>query len=196
MFGAQSYSNICTVGYDMVVAMTLIVSSYNCNLKKVWPAFIINSPRPISWHANLFKSQAGQTSSAMSGFSSTPFMSAQAPGLYPPVPPPFGSGSPHPNPQSYGLYPQPGGPMPQTQGPAMGYPGQPMPGYPRAPSPNPPMAGYGAAPAPMPGYPNVPSQTPSMPAYGGSSMPIAPPINVNQLLQNWKFTSTDISFFL
>uniref|UniRef100_H3CT93 Annexin n=1 Tax=Tetraodon nigroviridis TaxID=99883 RepID=H3CT93_TETNG len=71
----------------------------------------------------------------------------------------------------------PGGPMPQTQGPAMGYPGQPMPGYPRAPSPNPPMAGFGGAPAPMPGYPNVPSQTPSVPAYGGSSMPVAPPVN-------------------
>lgn len=83
--------------------------------------------------------------------------------------------------------------MPQQQGPGMGYPGQPMPGYPRAPSPNPPMAGYGGAPspnppmagyggapAPMPGYPKVPSPNPSMPAYGGGgggAMPIAPPIN-------------------
>nr|XP_046258367.1 annexin A11a isoform X2 [Scatophagus argus] len=89
----------------------------------------------------------------------------------------------------------PGGPMPQPQGPGMGYPGQPaqpMPGYPRAPSPNPPMAGYGGAPspnppmagyggapAPMPGYPKVPSPNPSMPAYGGGggAMPVAPPIN-------------------
>lgn len=172
----------------MVDAMTLMVSLYNCNLKKVWPAFIFNSLQHLSLHANLFKPQASLTSSAMSGYTSTPFMSAQAPGLYPAVPSPYGSGAPHPNQQSYGLYPQPGGPMPQTQGPAMGYPGQPMPGYPRAPSPNPPMAGYGAAPAPMPGYPNVPSQTPSMPAYGGSSMPIAPPINVNKFPWYWKVT--------
>ncbi|XP_053189380.1 annexin A11a isoform X2 [Scomber japonicus] len=74
----------------------------------------------------------------------------------------------------------PGGAMPQPQGPGMGYPGQPMPGYPRAPSPNPPMPGYGGAPAPMPTYPQVPSPNPSMPAYGGGgggAMPIAPPIN-------------------
>lgn len=157
----------------------------------MWPAFIINSPRHILWHANLFKSQA---SSVMRGFTSTPFMLAQAPGLYPPVPQPHGYGAPQPNQQSYGLYPQPGGPMPQTQGPAMGYPGQPMPEYPRAPSPNPPMPGYGGAPAPMPGYPNVPSQTPSMPAYGGSSMPIAPPINVNNPLRFCSFTKTDNCF--
>ncbi|XP_037127770.1 annexin A4-like isoform X2 [Syngnathus acus] len=67
----------------------------------------------------------------------------------------------------------PGGAMPQ--GPGMGYPGQPMPGYPRAPSPNP--TGYGAAPAPMPGYPKVPSPNPSAQAYGGGGMPIAPPVN-------------------
>ncbi|XP_056904085.1 annexin A11a isoform X1 [Takifugu flavidus] len=126
-------------------------------------------------HANLFTSQASQPSSVMGGFTSTPFMVAQAPGLYPCALQPYRYSAPLSN--QHGLYPQPGGPMPQTQGPGMGYPGQPMPGYPRAPSPNPPMAGYGGAPAPMPGYPNVPSQTPSMPAYGGSSMPIAPPIN-------------------
>ncbi|XP_062256907.1 annexin A11a isoform X2 [Platichthys flesus] len=71
----------------------------------------------------------------------------------------------------------PGGTMPQHQGPAMGYPGQPgqpMQGYPRAPSPNPSMPGYGGAPAPMPGYP---SPNPSMPAYGGGAMPIAPAVN-------------------
>lgn len=144
----------------------------------MWPDFFIKSSLHILRHANLFTPQASQTSSVMRGFTSTPFM---APGLYPPVPQPYGYGAPHPNQQSCGLYPQPGGPMPQTQGPGMGYPGQPMPGYPRAPSPNPPMPGYGGAPAPMPGYPNVASQTPSMPAYGGSSMPIAPPINVNDL---------------
>nr|XP_057914081.1 annexin A11-like isoform X2 [Doryrhamphus excisus] len=71
----------------------------------------------------------------------------------------------------------PGGTMPPPQGPGMGYPGQPMPGYPRAPSPNPTMPGYGGAPAPMPGYPKVPSPNPSMPAYGGGSMPIAAPIS-------------------
>lgn len=114
---------------------------------------------------------------------------AQAPVLYLPVSQPHRYGAPpHPNQQSYGLYPQPGGPMPQTQGPAMGYPGQPMPGYPRAPSPNPPMAGYGGATSTMPGYPNVPSQNPPMPAYGGSSMPIAPPVNVNNLLRHCNFT--------
>ncbi|XP_034464556.1 annexin A11a isoform X4 [Hippoglossus hippoglossus] len=71
----------------------------------------------------------------------------------------------------------PGGTMPQHQGPAMSYPGQPgqpMQGYPRAPSPNPSMPGYGGAPAPMPGYP---SPNPSMPAYGGGAMPIAPAVN-------------------
>lgn len=171
-----------------------VISKSDFNLKKVWPAFIINSPQHIWWHANLFKSQAGQPSSVMRGFMSTSFRPVQARWVF--VRQPYRYGAPHPNLQSYGLYPQPGGPMPQTQGPAMGYPGQPMPGYPRAPSPNPPMAGYGGAPAPMPGYPNVPSQTPSMPAYGGTSMPIAPPINVNNLLRNSNFTSTDISFIV
>lgn len=121
-------------------------------------------------------------SAGMGGFTPNPSMFAQAPGGYPPAPQPGGYGAPSPNQQSYGLYPQPGGAMPQHQGPGMGYPGQPgqpMPGYPRAPSPNPPMPGYGGAPAPMPAYPNVPSPNPSMPAYGGGgAMPIAPPINV------------------
>uniref|UniRef100_A0A3P9K8N9 Annexin n=1 Tax=Oryzias latipes TaxID=8090 RepID=A0A3P9K8N9_ORYLA len=59
------------------------------------------------------------------------------------------------------FYPQPGGPMPPNQGPAMGYPSQPtpqMPGYPNAPSPNPSMPGYGMAPGPMPGSPSDPSK--------------------------------------
>ncbi|XP_018552245.1 annexin A11a isoform X1 [Lates calcarifer] len=121
---------------------------------------------------------ANQISAGMGGFTPNPSMFAQAPGGYPPPPQPGGYGAPFPNQQSYGLYPQPGGTMPQ--GPGMSYPGQPgqpMPGYPRAPSPNPPMAGYGGAPAPMPGYPNAPSPNPSMPAYGGGAMPIAPPVN-------------------
>ena len=139
----------------------------------------------ILWHANLFKSQACQTSAGVGGFTPNPSMFAQAPGGYPPAPQPDGYGAPFPNQQSYGLYPQP-------QGPGMGYPGQPMPGYPRAPSPNPQMAGFGAAPspnapmaggygggpAPVPGYPQVPSPNPSMPAYGGGAMPVAPAINV------------------
>lgn len=117
---------------------------------------------------------------------------AQAPGAW-------ALGGLAPNQQSYGLYPQPGGHMPQPHGQGMGYPGhpghpgQPMPGYPRAPSPNPPMAGYGGAPAPMPAYPQVPSPNPSMPGYGGgvpggSTMPIAPPINVNNFLFNVSFS--------
>ncbi|XP_047459480.1 annexin A11a isoform X2 [Mugil cephalus] len=72
----------------------------------------------------------------------------------------------------------PGGTMPQHQGPAMGYPGQPgqpMPGYPQAPSPNQPMPGYGGAPAPMPAYPKAPSPNPSY--GGGGAMPVAPQIN-------------------
>uniref|UniRef100_A0A4W6D916 Annexin n=1 Tax=Lates calcarifer TaxID=8187 RepID=A0A4W6D916_LATCA len=132
----------------------------------------------ILWDSNLSKSQANQISAGMGGFTPNPSMFAQAPGGYPPPPQPGGYGAPFPNQQSYGLYPQPGGTMPQ--GPGMSYPGQPgqpMPGYPRAPSPNPPMAGYGGAPAPMPGYPNAPSPNPSMPAYGGGAMPIAPPVN-------------------
>lgn len=129
--------------------------------------------------ANLSKPQASQIPAAMGAFLPNTSLYAQAPGAWAP-------GGLAPNQESYGLYPQPGGPMPQPHGQGMGYPGQPTPGYPRAPSPNPPMAGYGGAPAPMPGYPQMPSQNPSMPAYGGgapggSTMPIAPPVNVNDL---------------
>lgn len=128
------------------------------------------------------KPQAGQVPAGMGAFLPNTPLYAQAPGAWAP-------GGLAPNQQSYGLYSQPGGPMAQTHGQGMGYPGQPgqpMPGYPRAPSPNPPMAGYGGAPAPMPAYPQVPSPNPSMPGYGGgvpggSTMPIAPPINVNDL---------------
>uniref|UniRef100_A0A8C7UHY0 Annexin n=1 Tax=Oncorhynchus mykiss TaxID=8022 RepID=A0A8C7UHY0_ONCMY len=109
----------------------------------------------------------------MGGFNPNPAMFT--PGGYP-------QHSPQPpNQQPHGLYPQPGGQMPQTQGPGMGYPGQPMPGYPQAPSPNPSMPGYGGGPAPnqpMPGYPRAPSPNPSMPGYGGGAMPVAPAINV------------------
>uniref|UniRef100_A0A3B5QST2 Annexin n=1 Tax=Xiphophorus maculatus TaxID=8083 RepID=A0A3B5QST2_XIPMA len=93
-----------------------------------------------------------------------------APGGYPPAPHVGESSALYPNLQSCGLYPQPGGTMPQQQYPGMGYPGQPgqtMPGYPQAPSPNPPMPGYGGAPSP----------NPSMPAYGGGAMPVAPSSN-------------------
>lgn len=121
----------------------------------------------------LFQSQANQISSSMGGFNPNPAMFT--PGGYP-------QHSPQPpNQQPHGLYPQPGGQMPQTQGPGMGYPGQPMPGYPQAPSPNPSMPGYGGGPAPnqpMPGYPRAPSPNPSMPGYGGGAMPVAPAINV------------------
>lgn len=132
--------------------------------------------------ANLSKPQAGQIPAGMGAFLPNTSVYAQAPGAWAP-------GGLAPNQQSYGLYPQPGGHMPQPHGQGMGYPGhpgQPMPGYPRAPSPNPPMAGYGGAPAPMPAYPKVPSPNPSVPGYGGgvpggSTMPIAPPVNVNNL---------------
>uniref|UniRef100_A0A3Q3GN10 Annexin n=1 Tax=Kryptolebias marmoratus TaxID=37003 RepID=A0A3Q3GN10_KRYMA len=105
-----------------------------------------------------------------------------APGGYPLA---MHAGALYPNLQSCGLYPQPGGGMPQQQQqwPAMGYPGQPgqpgqpMPGYPGAPSPNQPMPGYGGAPAPTPAYPKVPSPNPSMPFSGGGAMPVNPPIN-------------------
>ncbi|XP_047459479.1 annexin A11a isoform X1 [Mugil cephalus] len=121
---------------------------------------------------------ASQISAGMAGFTSNPSMFTQAPGGFPPVPQPSGYGASFPNQQSYGLYPQPGGTMPQHQGPAMGYPGQPgqpMPGYPQAPSPNQPMPGYGGAPAPMPAYPKAPSPNPSY--GGGGAMPVAPQIN-------------------
>ncbi|XP_068996036.1 annexin A11a isoform X1 [Embiotoca jacksoni] len=132
---------------------------------------------------------AGMANQIPAGMGSlNPSMFAQAHGGYPPAPQPGGYGAPVPNQQLFGLYPQPGGTMPQHPGgtmpqhpgPAMGYPGQPgqpMAGYPRAPSPNPSMPGYGGAPAPMPGYPQAPSPNPSMPAYGGGAMPVAPPVN-------------------
>nr|XP_057914079.1 annexin A11-like isoform X1 [Doryrhamphus excisus]XP_057914080.1 annexin A11-like isoform X1 [Doryrhamphus excisus] len=120
---------------------------------------------------------ANQMCHGLGCFSPNPSVYPYIPGGYPPAYHPGGYGAPYPNQQSYGLYPQPGGTMPPPQGPGMGYPGQPMPGYPRAPSPNPTMPGYGGAPAPMPGYPKVPSPNPSMPAYGGGSMPIAAPIS-------------------
>uniref|UniRef100_A0A4W4EJL5 Annexin n=1 Tax=Electrophorus electricus TaxID=8005 RepID=A0A4W4EJL5_ELEEL len=92
------------------------------------------------------------------------------------------------NPNLYpcGLYPQPGGGMPQV--PGMGYPGgpapgQPMPGYPQAPSPNPSMPGFPQGPSPtpsMPAYPNVPSPNLSMPTYRGGA-PVVP-INVSDTL--------------
>ncbi|XP_026165020.1 annexin A11a isoform X1 [Mastacembelus armatus] len=132
-------------------------------------------------------------SAAMGGFTPNPSMFSQPSGGYPPAPQAGSYDAPSPNQQSYGLYPQPGGTMPQPQAPGMGYPGQPgqqmpgypgapspnppMPGYGGAPSPNPPMPGYGGAPSPMPGYPNSPSPNPSMPTYGGGAMPIAPPVN-------------------
>uniref|UniRef100_A0A8C9XTY7 Annexin n=1 Tax=Sander lucioperca TaxID=283035 RepID=A0A8C9XTY7_SANLU len=128
-------------------------------------------------YANLSKSQANQISAVMGGFNQNPSMFAQAPGGHPPATQPGGYGSPIPNQQSYGLYPQPGGNMQHPQGPGMGYPGQPgQPGQP-APSPNPSMPGYGGAPAPVPGYPQAPSPNPSMPAYTPGAMPIAPPVN-------------------
>uniref|UniRef100_A0AAY5JZB4 Annexin n=1 Tax=Esox lucius TaxID=8010 RepID=A0AAY5JZB4_ESOLU len=103
---------------------------------------------------------ASQISAAMGAFNPTPDMSI--PGGYP-----------HPAtqaPNPYGLYPQSGGQMPQPQGPGMGYPGQPMPGYPQGPPTNPSMPGYGGGPAPnqpMPGYPGAPTPNPSMPGFGG-----------------------------
>ncbi|XP_034041337.1 annexin A11a isoform X2 [Thalassophryne amazonica] len=120
---------------------------------------------------------ASHISAVMGGYSLNPSMFTQVPGVYPPATLHGGYGTPFPNQQSYGLYPQSGGTMPQPPTQGMGYPGQPgqtMPGYPSAPSPNPPAAGFGAAPAPMPGYP---SQFPAMPGYGASAMPVAPTFN-------------------
>uniref|UniRef100_A0AAY5KR43 Annexin n=1 Tax=Esox lucius TaxID=8010 RepID=A0AAY5KR43_ESOLU len=110
---------------------------------------------------------ASQISAAMGAFNPTPDMSI--PGGYP-----------HPAtqaPNPYGLYPQSGGQMPQPQGPGMGYPGQPMPGYPQGPPTNPSMPGYGGGPAPnqpMPGYPGAPTPNPSMPGFGGGPAPNQP----------------------
>uniref|UniRef100_A0A3B5R6N4 Annexin n=1 Tax=Xiphophorus maculatus TaxID=8083 RepID=A0A3B5R6N4_XIPMA len=116
--------------------------------------------------------QAGGYPPQAGGYPPQPGAYPPQPGSYPPqagaYPSPLPTGNAlYPNLQSCGLYPQPGGTMPQQQYPGMGYPGQPgqtMPGYPQAPSPNPPMPGYGGAPSP----------NPSMPAYGGGAMPVAP----------------------
>ncbi|XP_014883283.1 annexin A11a isoform X3 [Poecilia latipinna] len=121
---------------------------------------------------------ANQFPAGMGAFTPNSSMLPQVPGGYPPAlggypPAPHvgGSGALYPNLQSCGLYPQPGGTMPQQQYAGMGYPGQPeqtMPGYPQAPSPNPPMPGFGGAPSP----------NPSVPAYGGGgAMPVAPSSN-------------------
>ncbi|KAM9804109.1 annexin A5-like [Neosynchiropus ocellatus] len=117
----------------------------------------------------------GMANQMPAGMGAYPNPSMQVPAGYPTPPHPSSYGAPSPNQQSYGLYPQPGGPMNPAQGPGMGFPGQPMPGYPQAPSPNAPMPGFGAAPAPT--YPKVPSPNPSMPGYGGGAMPIVPPVN-------------------
>uniref|UniRef100_A0A7N6B3L8 Annexin n=1 Tax=Anabas testudineus TaxID=64144 RepID=A0A7N6B3L8_ANATE len=121
-------------------------------------------------------SVGGYPSIGLDGLSNTgynPGMISCGMGGFTPNPSMFlgGYGAPSTNQQSFGLYPQPGGTMPQPQGPGMGYPGQPgmpgQPGYPGAP-----------APAPMPGYSNVPTPNPSMPAYGGGgAMPVVPPVN-------------------
>ncbi|XP_024280947.2 annexin A11-like [Oncorhynchus tshawytscha] len=137
-----------------------------------FPTIGVDNLSNPGFNAGNLPGMANQISSSMGGFNPNPAMFT--PGGYP-------QHSPQPpNQQPHGLYPQPGGQMPQTQGPGMGYPGQPMPGYPQAPSPNPSMPGYGGGPAPnqpMPGYPRAPSPNPSMPGYGGGAMPVAPAIN-------------------
>uniref|UniRef100_A0A4W4EJJ9 Annexin n=1 Tax=Electrophorus electricus TaxID=8005 RepID=A0A4W4EJJ9_ELEEL len=94
--------------------------------------------------------QAGGYPSQQGGYPPQPGAYSGQQGAYPPIPTGMSFLDP------CGLYPQPGGGMPQV--PGMGYPGgpapgQPMPGYPQAPSPNPSM----------PGFPQGPSPTPSMP---------------------------------
>ncbi|KAK6293802.1 hypothetical protein J4Q44_G00361280 [Coregonus suidteri] len=137
-----------------------------------FPTIGVDNLSNPGFNAGNLPAMANQISAAMGGFNPNPAMFT--PGGYPqhaPQPP---------NQQPQCLYPQPGGQMPQTQGPGMGYPGQPMPGYPQAPSPNPSMPGYGGGPAPnqpMPGYPQAPSPNPSMPGYGGGAIPVAPAIN-------------------
>ncbi|XP_073690752.1 annexin A11a [Garra rufa] len=120
------------------------------------PIGLDNLPNP-GFNASNLPGMANQFA-ANSGFTPNPSMFPQVPGGYP-GPQPGGPPAPSPN-QSYGMYPQPGGGMPQGQG--MGYPGGPppgqqMPGFPNAPAANPSM----------PGYPNAPSPNPSVPAYGG-----------------------------
>ncbi|XP_035610493.1 annexin A11-like [Oncorhynchus keta] len=137
-----------------------------------FPTIGVDNLSNPGFNAGNLPGMANQISSSMGGFNPNPAMFT--PGGYPQHSPQA------PNQQPHGLYPQPGGQMPQTQGPGMGYPGQPMPGYPQAPSPNPSMPGYGGGPAPnqpMPGYPRAPSPNPSMPGYGGGAMPVAPAIN-------------------
>ncbi|KAJ8248578.1 hypothetical protein GJAV_G00243490 [Gymnothorax javanicus] len=95
---------------------------------------------------------ANQISAAVGGFAPNPSMFPQAPGVYP-TPQPAGFGAPPPNQQPYGMYPQPGGAMPQA------------PGYPSGPTPG----------QPMPRYPGVPATNPSMPGFGGA--PSVPPIS-------------------
>uniref|UniRef100_A0A8D3CT74 Annexin n=1 Tax=Scophthalmus maximus TaxID=52904 RepID=A0A8D3CT74_SCOMX len=167
-------------GYPSIGLDTLSNPGYNAGMvsfSKTNKQTNKTSPSPAP--REFFK-YANQISAAMGVFTPNPSMFTQAPGGYAHPPHSGGYGVPSPNQQSYGLYPQPGGAMPQPHGPGMSYPGQPgqpMQGYPGAPSPNHPMPGYGGAPAPMPVYPKVPSPNPSMPAYGGGAMPIAPPIN-------------------
>uniref|UniRef100_A0AAZ3P1M9 Annexin n=1 Tax=Oncorhynchus tshawytscha TaxID=74940 RepID=A0AAZ3P1M9_ONCTS len=159
-----------------------------------FPTIGVDNLSNPGFNAGNLPGMANQISSSMGGFNPNPAMFT--PGGYP-------QHSPQPpNQQPHGLYPQPGGQMPQTQGPGMGYPGQPMPGYPQAPSPNPSMPGYGGGPAPnqpMPGYPRAPSPNPSMPGYGGGAMPVAPAINVYILLSVhtssmaiWKMPSSSL----
>uniref|UniRef100_A0A7N8WLR5 Annexin n=1 Tax=Mastacembelus armatus TaxID=205130 RepID=A0A7N8WLR5_9TELE len=144
---------------------------YNAGMVSVWPSMsalhnlIFKDLCTYYGMLNLSKSQACPLSAAMGGFTPNPSMFSQPSGGYPPAPQAGSYDAPSPNQQSYGLYPQPGGTMPQPQAPGMGYPGQPgqqMPGYPGAPSPNPPMPGYGGAPSP----------NPPMPGYGGAPSPM------------------------
>ncbi|KAJ8418260.1 hypothetical protein AAFF_G00139690 [Aldrovandia affinis] len=106
------------------------------------------------FNAASLPAMANQISSSMGGFNPNPSMFTQAQSGFP-TPQPGGFGAPPPNQQPYGMYPQPGGGMPQGQS------------FPAAPSPG----------QPMPSYPGGPAASPSKPAYGGSSAPVAPPIN-------------------
>ncbi|XP_061083833.1 annexin A11a isoform X1 [Conger conger] len=113
----------------------------------------LNLNNPAFNPANM-AGMANQISAAMGGFAPNPSMFTQASGGYP-TPQPGGYGAPPPNQQPYGMYPQPGGGMPQGPG-----------GYPTAPSPG----------QPMPSYPAAPAANPSMPGFGGGA-PVAPPVN-------------------
>ncbi|XP_015201901.1 annexin A11a [Lepisosteus oculatus] len=98
---------------------------------------------------------ADQISASMGGVNPNPAMFSQAPSGFPAQP--GGYGGPTPSQQPYGMYPQPGGNMPQ----GMGYPSGPAPGQ------------------PMPSFPGAPAANPSMPAYPSSTpgAPVVPPIN-------------------